>query len=107
MINYNIDLSKIKNYMKNVYLVLKILEIHQSYIEKNLYYNSIIVTNTLLDMIDNINFIYIKDGLEPSEDIKKIGYLLNLEVYLDPSATDNVVIFNSETDEKIHLNVKI
>jgi hypothetical protein len=101
---YDIDLSSINTNIKNVYLVLKILDIQNDGVNE---FKSIIVNEKILNMIDSINFIYIKDGLEPTDVIKKVGYLLNLEVYIDPLNTDNVVIFNTELKVTVILNVKI
>jgi hypothetical protein len=102
-----INLKDVSDEMKGVYLVSKIYEIHNYFNEneeKN--YDIILLNENLLEMIDSINFIYVKDGLEPSDYIKKVGYLLNLFVYLDPKQEENYIIFtNDQKDSKLKVNV--
>ena len=57
-------------------------------------------------MIDTINFTYVKDALEPTDVIKKVGYLMNLKVYLDPHRKSNNIIFTNDKQEICELEVK-
>jgi phosphopantetheine adenylyltransferase len=101
-----IDLSGEPENMKAVYLVLRIYDVHnQNADQEEKIFDHIIVSQKVLDMIDSINFTYVNDGLEPTEVIKKVGYLLNLHVYLDPHKETDNVTFTNDNKETYELEV--
>jgi len=103
----NLDLTKVDEKMKSVYLVLGIYEFRDIQNDDNeKIYDQIILNEKILNMIDTINFIYVKDGLEPSGDtIKKVGYLTNLQVYLDPQRISDNIIFTNDDKDTFELEV--
>lgn len=101
-----IDFSDIKEEMINVELVLAIYNVrdNQEEIHDRLF-TDIILNETILEMIDEINFIYVKDGLEPTKVTKKVGFLNNLQVYLDPNRETNDITFTNVDKETYELKV--
>lgn len=101
-----IDISEIiDESIKPVYLVLGIYEIHNYFAEnEDRILDHLVMNEKLLDMIDDINFVYVKDGLEPTDVKKRVGFLLNHTVYLDPEIKDDIIIFTNEDNSD---NVKV
>lgn len=101
-----IDISNVPDEnMKPVYLVLGIYEIHNYFAEnEDKILDYIIMNEKILDIIDDINFIYTWDGLEPTVTKKRVGFLLNLTVIFDPEMEDNIIIFSNEDESE---NVKV
>ena len=100
-----INFTEIEENMKPYHLVFAIYEVRDNQAEKDKEYTSIIINEKILDMIDTINLTYIKDGLEPTNVIKKVAYLNNLQVYLDPHRETNNITFTNDNDEKYELEV--
>ena len=106
MNNLGLDLTKVDEKMKPVYLVLGIYEFRDIQNDDNeKIYDQIILNEKMLNMIDTINFTYVKDGLEPSDTIKKVGYLTNLQVYLDPHQVSDNIIFTNDDKDTFELEV--
>ena len=104
-----IDISSVTDEkMKPVYLIQSIYDIHYHFAEvEEKILDQLIMNEKLLDMIDDINFAYIKDGLEPTDVIKKVGYLLNFHVYLDPNQEKDYIIFTNDNKDIVEVNVII
>lgn len=102
-----IDLTQTPENMIPVYLVREIYDIRDTQAEDEKDFDQIIVNDTILEIIDRVNFTYVKDGLEPTEVIKKVGYLMNLTVYLDPHRESNNIIFTNDKNETLVLEVKL
>ena len=103
-----INVSMVKEEMKAFYLVQSIYDVHYHYAETNdMELDRLYMNEKLLDMIDDINFAYIKDGLEPTDVIKKVGYLLNFHVYLDPNQEKDYIIFTNENKDIVEVDVII
>jgi hypothetical protein len=100
-----IKFTGIHEKMKGVHLVLAIYEVRDIQEENGKIFTDIILNETILDMIDEINFTYVKNGLEPSKVIKKVGFLNNLQVHLDPIRETNCITFTNENKEIYELNV--
>ena len=100
-----LDLSGLNEKMKSVDLVLAIFEIRDNQFDNNKIFTDIFLNDFMLDMIDEINFIYLKDGLEPTNIIKKVGYLNNLNVYLDPNRKTNNITFMTDDKEIYELEI--
>lgn len=108
-----IDISEIKETMKSYYLIKKIYEIHNEHREKEdnpIEYKLITVNPNVLDYIRDVNFIFVGDVgiIDQIKKYRKVGNLLNLQVFLDPFQTENKVIFHNEQRDQIYeLNVII
>lgn len=101
-----IDFTDIEEEMKAVQLILAIYEVRDDQEEiHDKFFTDIILNEMILKMIDEINFIYVKDGLEPTTVIKKVGFLNNLQVYLDPNRKTNNITFTNENKETYELEV--
>jgi len=101
----NIDLTTTKNTMKSYYLIKKIYEIHNKMIdnEDNPIEYKLISTNfKLLDYIREINFVFVSDVgiIDEIKEYKKVGNLLNLQVFLDPNLKEDKIIFHTENRDK-------
>jgi hypothetical protein len=101
-----IDLSKVENEsMIPVYLVIRIYDFNNYYIENNeMEFDRLTVNEDILDIIDSINFVYSKKSEDETE-IHKVGFLRNFEVYLDPNKKDNTIIFENQNKDKAILEV--
>lgn len=103
-----IDVSNVKGKMRAFYLVQSIYDVHYHYAEINdIELDRLYMNEKLLNIIDDVNFAYIKDGLEPTEVVKKVGYLLNFHVYLDPNQEKDYIIFTNENKDIIEVDVII
>jgi len=96
-----LDLEGVKEYMIGFHIVSKIYEIRDNFLfadEGSFEYNEISLNLRILDAIREVNFVFVKDVgiLEDIKTYTKVGNLLNLSVYLDPSLVENKVIFKSK-----------
>lgn len=101
MIEYTLDLINEHDYMINYKIVSFLYEIRDNFlINDNIEYTDIIVNYKILYLIDEINFTYVKGlDLNNIQHITKIGYLLNLKVYLDPIMDENNIILLNKMDQ--------
>ena len=56
----------------------------------------------LLDYIREINFVFVSDVgiIDEIKEYKKVGNLLNLQVFLDPNLKEDKIIFHTENRDK-------
>lgn len=101
----NINLTEIEIDLKSPQLVSDIYEVRDNENENGNYITEIIINETILDIIDKVNFIYVKNGLEPTKEIKKVGYLMDLQVYLDPDREDNFITFINDKKESFNIDI--
>lgn len=91
-----INLIDIKEYMLGYELVSKIYEIRDFFYfaEDKIEYDTIILNHKLLDLITEVNFVFVKGVgiLEDIKEITKVGNLLNFSVYLDPLHEDYITM---------------
>jgi hypothetical protein len=106
------DISKIylndaKESMIPVYLVIRIYELNNYYIDNNgIEFDKLTVNEEILNIIDNVNFVYSKKS-ENETEIHKVGFLRNFEVYLDPNKKDNTIIFENSNNDKAVLEINL
>jgi hypothetical protein len=106
-----LNLKEYNENMFSYYIISHIYEIRDFYIfddDNKTEYNTLIVNLKLLNYITEINFTFVKGVgiLEDIKEVKKVGNLLNFEVYLDPIMSDNEIIMT--TNEKSSLvNIEI
>jgi len=103
-----INLKDIKDEsMIPVYLVIRIYDFNNYYIENNeIEFDRLTVNENILDIIDNVNFVYSKKS-ENENEIHKVGFLRNFEVYLDPNKKDNTIVFENQNKDKAVLEVTL
>lgn len=108
MTEYKIDVSSEPDYMKGYHLVKSIYNIRDIYLfpeeGDSIVYDKLVVNKTILNIIDEINFIYVKDNETDENSIRKVGNLLNFKVYLD-SSSDNVIKMFAKGEKMILINV--
>ena len=74
-----ITLKDITDDMKSVFLVTKIYEVNDYYIEnKETEFEKIIVNDNIFQIISDINFVYSKES-ENINEVHKVGLLRNFE----------------------------
>ena len=103
-----INLKDIKDEsMIPVYLVIRIYDFNNYYIENNeMEFDKLTVNEDILDIIDNVNFVYSKKS-ENENEIHKVGFLRNFEVYLDPNKKDNTIVFENQNKDKAVLEITL
>lgn len=100
-----IDLTKVNVIMRSYYIVKKIYDIHNDNKDSDdnpIEYKLITINLKILDLIREINFIFLPNVgiVYDIEEYRKIGNLLNLQVFLDPNQTEDKVIFHTEDRTK-------
>lgn len=100
-----LDLTSTKEMMKSYYLIKKIYEIHNNMRELEndpIEYNLITTNLKLLDYIRDMNFVFVGGVgiLDKIKEYKKVGNLLNLQVFLDPNQVENKITFHNEQRDK-------
>lgn len=112
MTEFTIDISKEPEYIKGYLVVNYIYSVRDKFLfpEKDspddddiVEYDELIVNENILNLIDEINFIYIKDN-EHKDKIRKVGNLLNFKVYLDPLGDNNIKMF-SKGEKMIYIEI--
>ena len=106
---YTLNLKDVKDYMIGYYIVSKIYEIRDDFYfaEEKIEYDTIITNLKIINLINEINFVYLKDIpiLDQIKELTIIGILLNFKVYLDPLQNDDNIIISKE-GQREH-NIKI
>lgn len=93
-----INLKDVKEYMYGYNIVTRIYEIRDDFYFANgddkIEYNELIVSFKILDYIREINFVFSPGVgiLEDIKEIRKVGNLLNFQVYLDPNYGDSIMM---------------
>lgn len=110
MKEYKIDVSSEPDYMKGYHVVKSIYNIRDIYLFSeegdSVEYDELLVNKDILDVIDEINFIYIKDNSTDEKIVRKVGNLLNFKVYLDPYG-DNTIKMFAKGEKLINIEVII
>jgi len=100
-----ITLKDITDDMKSVFLVTKIYEVNDYYIEnKETEFEKIIVNDNIFQIISDINFVYSKES-ENINEVHKVGLLRNFEVFLDPNKKSDTIIFMNSENKTAELQV--
>lgn len=98
-----LDLRSVKDYMIGYYIVSKIYEIRDNFLfsEESIEYKGLVTNLKIIENIREVNFVPTKDAgiLDQVAEVKKVGNLLNFEVYLDPLHLDEVTFVAPETRE--------
>jgi len=108
-----IDLTTMKDYMKSYFLIKKIYDIHFELLNNDdnpINYKLITVNFNILNRIRDINFSFVSNVgiLDQIKEYKKVGNLLNLQVFLDPNLKEDKIIFHTEQrDQEYELLVQI
>lgn len=108
-----INLKDIKEYMFGYLIVNKIYEIRDYYDlleedkDNKKKYNKLIINLKILDYIRDINFVVLPNIgiLEDIKEFKKIGFLLNFHVYIDPENIDDNIIMSKNDEDPINIKV--
>jgi hypothetical protein len=105
-----LELKGVPEHMIGYTIVSKIYDIRDIFYfaEKNSYeYKEMSLNLKVFNTIREINFIFSKniDILEDIKERKKIGILMNFEVYLDPTITEDVIILHHPEKERIELKL--
>lgn len=107
MTEYKINVSSEPDYMKGYHVVKSIYNIRDTYLFSedgdSVEYDTLVVNKDILDVIDEINFIYIKDNGDENT-VRKVGNLLNFKVYLDPHS-DNTIKMFAKSEKMILIEV--
>jgi len=110
--NEDIILSEHSNHMKSYFLVSRIYDIFFKLStdenEEPIEFKSITINPYILDYIRETNFVFLGNIgiIDDIKELKKVGMLLNFEVFLDPTLSENKVIFyNDKKDKKYELLV--
>jgi len=109
MLQYKIDVSNEPDYMKGYHLVKKLYDIRDTYLFSEdqdlvIEYNELLINKEILDIIDEINFVYIKNFNYDAEEVNKVGNLLNFIVYLDPKG-DNIIKMFAKGEKMILIEI--
>ena len=103
-----IDLTTTKDYMLGYDFVSKIYEIRDYFYfaEEKIEYDTLILNHKLLDLITEVNFVFVKGVgiLEDINEIIKVGNLLNFSVYLDPLHEDYITMM-AKGENKIDIKI--
>jgi hypothetical protein len=104
-----IDLTNEKDFLKGYSIVTKIYDIrnHFHFTEEKVEYNELIMNLKVLDLITEINFVFIKGVpiLDEIKELTKVGNLMNFQVFLDPLHDDSITMM-AKGQNKIDIKVK-
>lgn len=102
----NINLSQCENdNIKSIYLVIRIYEFVDHFLDEELELDQLIVGENIFDIINTINFVYSKES-KNINNIHKVGFLRNLQVFLDPNKKDNNIIFTNDNKDTRILEIE-
>jgi len=105
-----IDITSVPKHMIGYVIVSEIFDIRDSFYfdEEPTEYKELSLNLKVFDAMREVNFIFSKDVgvLEDIKERKKIGILMNFEVYLDPSLPEDVVILHHPEKERVEIKIK-
>lgn len=90
-----INLQEIPDYMVGYEIVSKLYDLRDNFIFNNdIEYDTLITNLKIIDLIREVNFVFVKDVgiLEDIKEIRKVGNLMNFQVYLDPLHGDDIIM---------------
>lgn len=109
MTEIELDLTEVKDYMVGYSIVSKIYEIRDENIFADIVinYTDLIMNINLINLIDELNFVYVKDVgiLDKIKEIQKIGNLLNFSVYLDPNHPNDIITMLNKDGQKVEIKI--
>jgi hypothetical protein len=106
---YEIDASKEPEYMKGYHIVKSIYEIRNEYLlneDDKIEYDELFINKNVLSLIDEINFIYVKDWANSIDGVDKVGYLLNFKVFITPIESD-IIRMSCKGERVIEIKIKL
>jgi hypothetical protein len=106
-----IDITHVQKHMIGYVIVSEIFDVRDSFYfddQEPTEYKELSLNLKVFDAIREVNFIFSKDVgiLEDIKERKKIGILMNFEVYLDPSLSEDIVILHHPEKEKVEIKIK-
>jgi hypothetical protein len=106
---YEIDVSRESEHMKGYHIVKRIYEIRNEFLlneDDKIEYDELIINKNVLSLIDEINFIYVKDWTSLMDGVNKIGYLLNFKVFINPQE-DDIIKMSCKGEKTIEIKIKL
>lgn len=94
-----INLQGIPDFMIGYEIVSRIYDFRDNFIFNNgIEYNELIMNLKILDLIREVNFVFVKGVgiLEDIKEIRKVGNLMNFQVYMDPLHDDTITMITKD-----------